>query len=473
MLKKSLATFIGVFLTLSSLIILYWRDVQYEPERQDFLVYFGLLPLAITCFLLSPWLIYRAYQGYQSKKKQAELAQQKAQEAPSTQVTQQIEWLKLNIYAAHVYSALGEDGAILEQLKEYTSPELDLKLQNSNGLPILSYRIEELDEKLGPEQNEDGLTTFSVRQQRIMALVEHQLEKNVEVLLQVAEHLKYSSLFYETQQIHDYRMHPAWIDPGAEYDPDEVAVPELKQVERLDRLNLHILLSEDLQRVWNETAHQNRLQEFFSNLGIIPQKIHLEYHFLGAETVVHDFLILLKQQQDQTQEISLIISADSEIDQEIIDERIWISDHYLPAEFSSSCCIASTKVNFEQLLPLKRLVLAINQNQVRHILEELNIDELPQYKNEEPFVVVLDDITQIKTLKRIEQYFEQSPIEPHHYLYCRASLGHTQNLEKIYGMMLGMLLPPEQVAVVFGQDIQAIIQDIPEEIGPREAITDS
>lgn len=268
-------------------------------------------------------------------------------------------------------------------------------------------------------------------------------------------------------------MHPAWIDPSAEYDPDEVAIPELKQVERLDRLNLHILLSEDLQRVWNETAHQNRLQEFFSNLGIIPQKIHLEYHFLGAETVVHDFLILLKQQQDQTQEISLIISADSEIDQEIIDERVWISDHYLPAEFSSSCCIASTKVNFEQLLPLKRLVLAINQNQVRHILEELNIDELPQYKNEEPFVVVLDDITQIKTLKRIEQYFEQSPIEPHHYLYCRASLGHTQNLEKIYGMMLGMLLPPEQVAVVFGQDIQAIIQDIPEEIGPREAITDS
>ncbi|WP_151838921.1 hypothetical protein [Acinetobacter radioresistens] len=473
MLKKILATFIGVFLTLSSLIILYWRDVQYEPERQDFLIYFGLLPLAITCLLLSPWLIYLAYQAYQSKKKQAELAQQKAQEAPSTQVTQQIEWLKLNIYAAHVYSALGEDGAILEQLKEYTSPELDLKLQNSNGLPILSYRIEELDEKLGPEQDEDGLTTFSVRQQRIMALVEHQLEKNVEVLLQVAEHLKYSSLFYETQQIHDYRMHPAWIDPSAEYDPDEVAIPELKQVERLDRLNLHILLSEDLQRVWNETAHQNRLQEFFSNLGIIPQKIHLEYHFLGAETVVHDFLILLKQQQDQTQEISLIISADSEIDQEIIDERVWISDHYLPAEFSSSCCIASTKVNFEQLLPLKRLVLAINQNQVRHILEELNIDELPQYKNEEPFVVVLDDITQIKTLKRIEQYFEQSPIEPHHYLYCRASLGHTQNLEKIYGMMLGMLLPPEQVAVVFGQDIQAIIQDIPEEIGPREAITDS
>ncbi len=473
MLKKILATFIGVFLTLSSLIILYWRDVQYEPERQDFLIYFGLLPLAITCLLLSPWLIYLAYQAYQSKKKQAELAQQKAQEAPSTQVAQQIEWLKLNIYAAHVYSALGEDGAILEQLKEYTSPELDLKLQNSNGLPILSYRIEELDEKLGPEQDEDGLTTFSVRQQRIMALVEHQLEKNVEVLLQVAEHLKYSSLFYETQQIHDYRMHPAWIDPSAEYDPDEVAIPELKQVERLDRLNLHILLSEDLQRVWNETAHQNRLQEFFSNLGIIPQKIHLEYHFLGAETVVHDFLILLKQQQDQTQEISLIISADSEIDQEIIDERVWISDHYLPAEFSSSCCIASTKVNFEQLLPLKRLVLAINQNQVRHILEELNIDELPQYKNEEPFVVVLDDITQIKTLKRIEQYFEQSPIEPHHYLYCRASLGHTQNLEKIYGMMLGMLLPPEQVAVVFGQDIQAIIQDIPEEIGPREAITDS
>ena len=473
MLKKILATFIGVFLTLSSLIILYWRDVQYEPERQDFLAYFGLLPLAITCFLLSPWLIYRAYQAYQSKKKQAELAQQKAQEAPSTQVTQQIEWLKLNIYTAHVYSALGEDGAILEQLKEYTSPDLDLKLQNSNGLPILSYRIEELDEKLGPEQDEDGLTTFSVRQQRIMALVEHQLEKNVEVLLQVAEHLKYSSLFYETQQIHDYRMHPAWIDPGAEYDPDEVAIPELKQVERLDRLNLHILLSEDLQRVWNETAHQNRLQEFFSNLGIIPQKIHLEYHFLGVETVVHDFLILLKQQQDQTQEISLIISADSEIDQEIIDERIWISEHYLPAEFSSSCCIASTKVNFEQLLPLKRLVLAINQNQVRHILKELNIDELPQYKNEEPFVVVLDDITQIKTLKRIEQYFEQSPIEPHHYLYCRASLGHTQNLEKIYGMMLGMLLPPEQVAVVFGQDIQVIIQDIPEEIGPREAITDS
>ena len=78
-------------------------------------------------------------------------------------------------------------------------------------------------------------------------------------------------------------MHPARIDPGAEYDPDEVAVPELKQVERLDRLNLHILLSEDLQHVWNETAHQNRLQEFFSNLGIIPQKYIWNIIFLAQK----------------------------------------------------------------------------------------------------------------------------------------------------------------------------------------------
>lgn len=71
MIKKILLSFIAIFTVVSGIIIFYWRDVQYNPNKIDFFLYFLLLPAIITLVILSPWLIYSVYKSYKEKKEQA------------------------------------------------------------------------------------------------------------------------------------------------------------------------------------------------------------------------------------------------------------------------------------------------------------------------------------------------------------------------------------------------------------------
>ncbi|MGA6136281.1 hypothetical protein ACPER7_08230 [Acinetobacter dispersus] len=462
MIKKILATLISCFILVGLIVIYYWRDIQYQPESVDLINYFLILPVAITLVLLSPWLIYKAYQHHKEKKQQAILAAQ-SQESDSTeteQIAQESKWLKLNLYAASAYSALGENDSIIEGIKQFSSPQLDHHLVNFHGVPILSYRIEALDPQVESEE-EEALQFLPVRQQRIMALIHHQLEQHTELLVSISDHLKQSSLFYESQNLHEYRMHPAWIDPSFSGAEDGEAI-QVEQVYRLDKLNLHILLSEDVVHTWNDASSNKALQNIFYDLGIIPQKFHIEYHYLSAASTEQHLVELFERIQNQPHEISLILASDSEIDQDIIDEKSWGASAYIPAEFISSSCLAHPDVQLEQLQPEKTFNLVLNQNNLNQIFQELKITDLPQYQAEDPFVLVVEDGADIKVVKKLERFFTQSPVEPHHYLYCKPIFGHTQNVAKLFGLMLGAHLSEQQVAFVYGQNLQAFIQAFPE-----------
>ena len=136
---------------------------------------------------------------------------------------------------------------------------------NSYGLPLLSYRIKDLAET----NDEDIQYAASPRQVRIMSLIRQQLEQNIENLYRLAEHLKRSILFYESHQIREYHMHPAWVDPNSEYEDVETPVVE---VHRLNRLNLHIFLPEDLLHVWNDEQSNDLILEFLLRLVLFPKK---------------------------------------------------------------------------------------------------------------------------------------------------------------------------------------------------------
>ena len=462
MIKKILATLISCFILVGLIVIYYWRDIQYQPESADLINYFLILPVAITFILLSPWLIYKAYKHLQEKKQQAELAAQN-QEGASTEaqpIAQDSKWLKLNLYASSAYSALGENDSIIDGIKQFSSPQLDRNLVNFHGVPILSYRIEDLDPQLQSE-DEEALQFLPVRQQRIMALIQHQLEQHTELLVSISDHLKRSSLFYESQNLHQYRMHPAWIDPSFSGAEDGEAI-QVEPVYRLDKLNLHILLSEDVVHTWNDASSNEALQSIFYDLGIIPQKFHIEYHYLSAASTEQHLVELFERIQNQPHEISLILASDSEIDQDIIDEKSWGASAYIPAEFISSSCLAHPDVQLEQLHPEKTFNLVLNQNNLNQIFQELKITDLPQYQAEDPFVLVVEDGADIKVVKKLERFFTQSPVEPHHYLYCKPIFGHTQNVAKLFGLMLGAHLSEQQVAFVYGQNLQAFIQAFPE-----------
>ncbi|WP_151794287.1 hypothetical protein [Acinetobacter nosocomialis] len=446
MIKKILLSFIAIFTLVSGLIIFYWRDVQYNPDKGDFVLYFLLLPAIITLAILSPWLIYSVYKSYKEKKeKVVSQSQNDDSQKQTTSPDQPLEQLDFHIYSAFAIHALGENETIIKEIQDFKSPELDDQLLNSYGLPLLSYRIKDLAES----DEEDFEYAASPRQIRIMSLIRQQLEQNIENLYHLAEHLKRSILFYESHQIREYHMHPAWVDPNSEYEDTETPVVE---VHRLNRLNLHILLPEDLLHIWNDEQSNDLILEFFTEIGIISQKVHIEYHFLGERVAYQEFIHLLKRIQKKEHEMFLMLAVDSEIDQDLIDEKSWMVKDYIPAEFATSCLIADPSLKIEELEPAKNLKVVIGQEKTAKVLNTLNLNELPQYEGDEPYVLIVSDQTDIKAAKQLQQQLTQTSVEPHHFIYVKSSLGHTQHLVDIYGFMLSMHFPEHIVPFVFGEN---------------------
>ncbi len=451
MIKLILGTFISMLVLVSLIVVFYWRDTKYDPSGSDFFIFFGLIPFGITMLIMTPVMIKKWYSNRQEKKEQQQLEEQKRSEQQlevEAVTEEELEWVTLNVYAASSLSALGENEMHLHQLKEGASAELDQKLVNGYGLPILSFRIQDIED----EENDDE-SSLPLRQKRITALIQQQLEQNTEVLFQIAEHLKNSALFYDAKLAHEYRMHPAWIDPNRTED-ESIEQPIAEAVPRLSRLNIHIILPENLFHVWSEADGSELIHHYLTELGIIEQQFETEYHYWGETTAYQDWIKLLKRMESQDSEVSLFIAVDSEVDQETVDDRTWMSEKYIPSEYISSCCMTNSQVKLQNLHPNKSIRIVLNSSQAAKVLKQLNVDLTEQFDQEQPFVMVLDDQTDFKQLKKLEQNFAETAIEAHHYLYSKESLGHTQALSKIFGFMLSLHLDNDLFAYVYSADHQ-------------------
>lgn len=459
MIKLIFTTLCGVLLLVITGIVLYWRDIQYDPSGQDFFIFFGLIPLSITFLILTPLLIKTFYRRYQDQKKQkkADVEQQlKQQVNTEEQVKPQTDWIQLHVFSVSSLSALAENEAHIDVLKDVISPRLDQQLLDHYGLPMLSFRITELDETVS--ENRERLIS-STRQKRMITLIEQQLEQNTETLSQIAEHLKNSALFYDVKLAHEYRMHPAWIDPKSEYDREEPE-PIIEFVPRLNRLNIHIILPENLLHAWDEKAVSATVDEFLTGLGIISQQLETTYHYWDETAAYAEWLKLLKQIQYLDSEVSFFIAVDSEIDQETIADVAWGFEKYIPSEYISTCCMTNANVELQGLVAKKYIRIAFNSDQAVKTLTELNLEQASQFTQDEPFVLILDDPTELKLAKKLEQNFAETAIEEHHYLYSKNLLGQTQSLSKIFGFMLSLHLKDELYGFVYcaeHRQIQVIV----------------
>ena len=150
--------------------------------------------------------------------------------------------------------------------------------------------------------------------------------------------------------------------------------------------------------------------------------------------------------------MSLVINVDSEIDQELLDEKMWLSDHYLAAEFASSWCVAARDVKINHAEAIKSLKIALNVHDLATCLDQAVPHHTKYTQQEQPFVLVLDDATDITVTKKTNQIFTPTLIENHHFLYTKQMFGNTQSLAKIFGFMLGMHLPEELTAMIYSTD---------------------
>ena len=455
--KLMLWIFSSMFLLLSIVIIYYWRDIQYDPSSLDLVSYFFILPILLSLIILAPYFIYQAYRAYIRRKKQQNqaLLEQQLNKAQTSHESKfkQIQWFNLNVFSSSVCHAWGENASIIDGLKKFKSPELDYNLENSYGLAILSYRIQTLDHILAfePEDDEQNEKDEAGRLARIKALIQQQLEQQTETLMKVAEHLKRSALFYDRELAYQYRMHPAWSNSDAPDTADNQNI-SIEQVSRLNRINVHILLSNQVLHVWDEYSSREILLNFMQSLGIISQQVHLQHHYIAQQSAYEDWLKLLHQISEQTEEFSFIVNVDSEIDQTFLDEKMWLMNDYLPAEFASSWCVAAEDVKINDIDAIKQLKVASNVDNLLTCLNQVMPEHANQSHQERPFVLVLDDAMNIKSIKKNNQTFLPALIEPHHCIYTKPILGHTQQLAKIFGFMLGMHLPEELTSMIYSAD---------------------
>ncbi|MHA3115743.1 hypothetical protein E0H86_00880 [Acinetobacter sp. ANC 4635] len=455
MIKKILATLTIIFVLIYGLVIFYWRDVQYDPSAQDFVLYLLVLPVTLALLLLSPWLIYRGYRAYQDKqaaleqhKQQQVLQQQQQAEQAALPQKAETQWQTLQVYSAHAWSALGEDQSIIEALQEFRCAELDKELCNAHSLPILSYRIHDLDQPVTAQQDDEQFSWLSIRQQRIQALVQQQLEQHSAVLWQIAEHIQQSTLFYEGKQSTEYRMHPAWINPNAESTDSSSEVLAPQAVSRLDGLHLHLLLPDNLALTWDRQQSEKALISAFQSLGFEPHQFKLDYHFVDADQAYSKTVQQLQQAAQSPTWVTLLLVADSEIDQDYLDEQTWQQQQYIPAEFVASCCVAASTLKIQDLEATQFLSIASQQPDLNEVLMQTAWVDLPQYEAEQPFVLLLDDMKQVKVVKQAEQYFVNTPIQQQHYLLQYDSIGSSQTLAGAYGVLLGLQVQAESMALV-------------------------
>lgn len=467
MLKVILSVFGSVFITTSALVIFFWRDSKYEPSAMDLVVFLVGIPLAISFVLLLPYIGIKWHKHRKEKlstENKGDASQADVQQL-STEDVLNPEWVKLNIYSSAIEAALGKDEDLLRSIIDLKGPELDNELTDATGNPLLSYRITSLSfdemDTLGIDTSEGSVTN------RTLALIYGQLETHTINLMAVAEHLKQSALFYESSLAYEYKMHPAWYDPNAEVDESEFGLNRsIEPVTKLTQMNVILFLSEQLLHQWDEQQSSEVLHEYFDRFGILKQNIKFKYIYSSKLNSFDIYLRELQNASMQEDQINLFIVADSEISQDIIDEKIWVKPNYIASEFCSSCLLASKIVNIQNVDPIKQLDFVYNQPKLSEALAHLEIDKSLQCEKDEAFVSILGNPKESKVVKNLQSNFVESGIENQHFYYSKSSLGDSDELASLFGFMLALHMNDQPLSMVYSTEhpsIQVFIQNVNED----------
>lgn len=440
MIKRIIQTFIVLSVLNNVLVIYYWRDTQYDPSNIDFLLYFGILPLLICLLLLTPYFIYKAVKSYKQRQQEQKDRAHKSLQAQQQELEnkeeldQAIEDYTLNIFSAAAWHSFGENAEILQHMKQFKSPELDSELLNRFGLPILTYRIHSVDRLLEENRtNEEMLPTL--REQRIQQLIQQQLQQHEESLSLISEQLKRSALFYDHELAYQYRMHPGWIQENYCEDEENIA-SNPTAASRLNRLNLHILLVDHMTGDWSDLYQEQLISQIQQQYALLPAQIHIEFHFLSADRAYSALLDLVQEISGQSYEISLIIMADSEIDQDYLDQQFWKNEDYIAAEYTASWCLSPHDLEVKGMMPSRILTLSKHVTDLYAYLGQHQVNLSSQMEQAYPFLVLLDDTTQPKIMKKIQEKFTNIDFEPEPTIYPQSYLGHTQYLAAVFAAML-------------------------------------
>lgn len=462
MIKVILFAFLSLTLLIGVLVIYYWRDSYYDPSLMELVGSFIFLPLLLCLLMLSPYFIYKIVQYFWNRKllQQRNQAlssfQQPKDRAGENQPEKTIEHYTLNILSCAATHCFGENEEILQVMMQFKSPELDPKLNNSFGLPLLSYRIAGLDQQIEQDQSiaeEDQFfsMTCSARERRIQQLIQQQFQQHTDILQAISRQLKHSALFYGSEAAYQYHMHPGWNPENRHEYIAEAEVEnsrrEIEAVTRLNRLNIHLLLADSLLHNWDDQIQL--LQYLEHHYQLLKDHLHIEFHFLTHQTAYPSCIELLQEISQQTEEVSLFILADSEIDQEWLDENLWQNEQYIAAEYAASWCLTAQQAIVEQITVLQVLTISNQIKELKRDLTQQLLNLSAQLETEQAFVLLLDETKKSKTLDQLQHTFNGVGIHPEYFMYIQSFIGNTQCLGHLFGMLLVTQMKDNVITIVY------------------------
>lgn len=357
---------IGVFGFCGLVAISYWRQTNVDISPALFILILVVLPSFIVASVYGIARFHKWFkaQNFESQKS-VELGHSADHSEDGLTECSTMPWL--SVYAVTVQSQLGDHAdQIIADLQQFQTAQCDDELWNANGAKLLSRRIDlEINNPVQHLDDENAVnrSALSTRALRIEALTQNIYDELDQIFTTIAEGMTEMPVWQEPNHTQQAILHPAWQGKeDTNFAQDSIVEHSEvwpKQFKVLYLLPYHLTLQD--QQYLQQSASEQMLRFGFHTQQV--QWIHRITHD-ADETLQHIEQALTAQLPNtkptsHESSILLVIGADSNLDQDLIDLLLPENPNLIPSESSFSFLVTHDDALISSLPVLSRITTLI------------------------------------------------------------------------------------------------------------------
>lgn len=356
---------ITVFLINSLLVIGYWRDNSIDLTLSSIVFFILLLPIFLIGLTFLTVLSYKKITLIQQKN---EPVNQQLSIVGNNESKEPIAEKTLNgfkVYATALQSSEGSDVVeIIEALKNYSAAKLDPELVGADGVSLITRRIDLDNSELDSidhilnntvqslEYHDDVIKRIIMIYQRLFNSLSFELA-----------HLSQGMAQFNSWRIQPAKtsntLHPAWADSNIKNPEITDMVANMQQWPIA--LRICNFISDRFSEEQYDLIH-DYICETILGLGFNNQNFTLNTYYTSADNSQQQLDIIQQQAKNTPNTVFLVVGADSDIDQDYIEELTWTTNHYIAAELGYAIVLAHDQVTIPELKPVNYLSDAFIQS---------------------------------------------------------------------------------------------------------------
>lgn len=355
---------ITVFLISNLLVIGYWRDSNINLTLSSILFFMVLLPLILIALT---FLTILTYKKIIQPKQENELVGQPSPTLESSESKELIDEPKISgfkVYATALQSSEGSDAIeIIEALKSHKSAELDPELVGADGVSLITRRIDLDDGELDSidhilDNSMHSLEHHDASIKRMTMIYQRLFESLSIELVHLSQGMAQFNSWRIQPAVTSNVLHPAWADSNTKNPNDEkYEITDMVANMQQWPTKLYVCyfipdrLSEEQNDLINDYIHKILVE-----LGFKTENFILNVYYTGENSSNYQQLdIIQKLADNNSNTVFLVMGADSDIDQDYIEELMWTNNNYIPSEFGYAILLTHDQVSIPELTPVNYL----------------------------------------------------------------------------------------------------------------------